>query len=400
MVAILCRHFGLQRLDRIQDIVNDAFVEALTKWRFSGIPDNPSGWLMTVARNKAINAFKRDGRTVLPGEEALRGMYSAPAQELDIQTDGKDEQLRLLLLCCHQEFSIKNQVMLTLHILSGFGVREIARALLMETEAVKRALTRSKTRLKAQAEYFHADRKVEVQTEQREAIHTALYLMFNEGYKTTRAKEVIDHDLCYEAIRLSKLVASQFAAHDAETQALLALMFFNLARFPARISQENELVTLANQDRSKWNKAFIEEGYYYLNRATQSDQLTRYHLEAIIASVHCTTPSFEQTDWKTLVYLYRQLEDIYPSPMARLNRIVAESYYLGPVKSMAELEELKQSKSLQHHYLLHAAEGDLWKRQHKWPEAEAAFHQALAYASSPAEQQFLASKIKECKYLN
>jgi len=400
MIAVLCRIFGLQHLDRIQDIVNDTFVEALTQWRFKGLPQNPTAWLIKVAKNKAINAFKRENQVLLYQPSVFAASLDS---KVELEMDGifkrevEDSQLRLLLLCCNPRFSSKNQVMLTLHVLCGFGLVEIAHGMLMKKEAVKKALQRSKNQLKDMKNMLHTpllkgyEKRVEI-------VHTILYLMFNEGYKTTRSKEIINHDLCYEAIRLAKLLLRKEVALKSETKALLAIMFFNLARFPSRISGEGDIVTLAEQDRSLWNRSFIEEGHHYLSEATTDNSLSKFHLEAIIASIHCAAPAFESTDWETIVYLYKQLEKLNPSPITTLNLLVAESYLLGPDATLAKLQELKQHPALHQHYLLYAAEGDLLKRSEKIREAKAAFGKALKCSVSPLEQKFLTKKILECEH--
>ncbi len=398
MLAVLCRVFGLQHLDRIQDIVHDTFIEALTRWRFKGIPDNPGAWLMKVAKNKAINAFKRESQVSLYQPSVFATKLDSK-MEFEInnrfEQGGEDSQLRLLLLCCNPQLSAKNQVMLTLNVLCGFGVVEIAQGMLLKREAVKKALQRSKNQLKDMKNMLQSP-LLKGYEKRLGVVHTILYLIFNEGYKTTRAKEIIDHDLCYEAIRLAKLLLKKEVALQGETRALLAMMFFNLARFPSRISGKGDLITLAEQDRSLWNRFFIEEGFYYLNAATAQNRLSRYHIEAIIASVHCAAPTFEDTDWKTIVFLYRQLEKLIPSPITALNLLVAQSYLEGPDAAFHKLEQLKQHPALQQHYLLYATEGDLLKRVQKNKEAKEAFGKALQCSVSPLEQKFLTKKIQEC----
>ncbi|MES2560827.1 MAG: DUF6596 domain-containing protein [Bacteroidota bacterium] len=397
MVAVLSRTFGLSQIDTVLDVVQDTFETALSKWRFSGVPDNPSGWLMQVAKNKALNTFKRENKSNPFDPTDYLDRFDTPVeQQLDIlfsPKEIKDSQLRLLFTCCHPDFSPRNQIIITLNILCGFGVPEIANALLMNDEAVKKALTRSKQSLRKLDHILQAH----IITQSAERLHTVqtiLYLLFNEGYKTTRSKDAINHDLCYEAIRLAKLLESE---NYSETDALLSLMFFNLSRFPARLSTNDEWLSLEEQDRSRWNSVFIEEGYHYLNKATRQPELTRFHLEAIIASVHCSAPTFEATNWSTIAYLYSQLEKLEPSPLVTLNRIIAESYLPGTTNSIQALNAIASDALFQHNFLLLAAKGDIYKRQGELENARKAYEEALHLAVSPADKKFLTRKILFCQ---
>lgn len=402
MIAVLSRIFGLSQIDRILDVVQDTFEAALTKWRFSGVPDNPSAWLMQVAKNKALTAFKRDGKTQSLSPAEYSSQFDSRFQDqFDIllsPEEIQDSQLRLLFACCHRDFSTKNQIIITLHVLCGFGTPEIANALLMNEEAVKKALTRSKTLLRKYDAFLQTSSNAQTDESIR-TVHTILYLMFNEGYKTTRGKEAIDNDLCYEAIRLTQLLDINPRATSSETQALLALMFFNISRFPARLGASNEWLTLAEQDRSQWNSVFIEEGYHYLNKATQTESLSRFHLEAIIASLHCSAATFEATDWPKIAYLYKQLERIDPSPLVTLNRIIAESY-LNASTSIRELNELALNAELKNNFLIFATMGDIYKRKGELKNALLLYEQALNLSTSSFDQKFLRRQIVQCQLNN
>jgi RNA polymerase sigma factor (sigma-70 family) len=399
MVAVLSRIYGLHQIDAILDVVQDTFEAALTGWRFAGIPDNPAGWLMTVAKNKAINAFKRAGKTQpLPPDFEITTPDTGTHLEISFsEKEIKDSQLKLLVVCCQPDFSTKNNILLTLHILCGFGVPEIANALLMQPEAVKKALTRCKQSLKKlgnilqQPVIFQSD-------DQISTLHTILYLTFNEGYKTTRSKTGINHDLCYEAIRLTQLLLHEKNPVSHETHALLALMFFNLSRFPARLNENGEWLTLEEQDRSSWNKTFMEEGLYYLDIATKTDQLSHYHLEAIISSLHCTAVSFKDTPWNKIVYLYQQLEILIPNaPYITLNRIIAESY-IGDIDACIQaIQVLEKSAKMEHSFLFAATRGELFRRMGAFAAAATAYQLALTLAISPVDKKFLERKLLQCQ---
>jgi len=398
MAAVLARLFGLGQMDRVQDIIQDTFETALSKWRFSGVPDNPSGWLMQVAKNKAVNMLKKENRIQSFSPSAYLDHsdtgFEASIDMLFSPGEIRDGQLRLLFTCCHPGLSPKNQIIITLHILCGFGIPEIANALLMHEEAVKKALSRSKATLRKLDRILQAP-VVTLSGERIKTVQTVLYLMFNEGYKTTRSTEAIDHDLCFEAIRLARLLDGK----NSETNALLSLMFFDLSRFPARTDGHEEWLTLEEQDRSRWNRVFIEEGYHYLDRATQCRILTRFHIEAIIASLHCSARTFEETNWERIAYLYRQLELLEPSsPLVALNRIIAESYLPGP-DSIQALDKLATDPALKRSFLIPAARGDIYRRKGELKKARKAFEHALKIAVSPADKRFLSRKMRQCESL-
>ncbi|RQO69526.1 hypothetical protein DBR43_15735 [Pedobacter sp. KBW06] len=400
MTAILSRIFGLQHLDLILDIVQDTFEAALTTWRFKGIPDNPSGWLMKVAKNKALNAVKRAQKSesfspdlILSASIDLEDHFELICTDHEI----KDSQLRLLIICGQPVFSSRNQIIITLHILSGFGVPELANALLMKEEAVKKSLSRCKSSLKAIPQLLNVP-VVLPSDEQTETLLHILYLMFNEGYKTTRAKKGINNDLCYEAIRLTKLLLTPQQTCYHQVNALLALMFFNLSRFPARLTESAEWLSLAEQDSGLWEQKFIQEGFYYLHISTQSTQIHRLHLEAIIASLHCTAPDFKQTNWTKIVYLYQQLELLEPgSPYVRLNRIIAQSYLLNAAACIKEINELEISSGLRQSFLFSASKADIYQRIGEREKAITAYEEAFRLSNAVLDRKFLLRKIAECK---
>lgn len=399
MVAVLSRKYGLQHIDIIMDVVQDTFESALLKWRFNGLPSNPSAWLMQVAKNKAINNLKRQSKTTLfVPSKFLKQFDSSVEQELDylIQPQNiQDSQLRLLFVCCNPAFSQKNQVIITLNVLCGFNVPEIANALVMNEEAVKKALTRIKSLLKSYQSTFNLSH-FSPSIENVKTIHTILYLMFNEGYKTTRAKEPINNDLCYEAIRLTKLLEGSTQVLSSDTNALLSLMFFNISRFPARLGESNELLTLKEQNRNKWNKVYIEEGFYFLNKLITTDTLTRFHIEAIIASLHCSAATFESTNWEKIIYLYSLLEQLDSSPLIKLNKIIAESY-LNFSKTIEEINKLEIELTLNNSLFIQVAKADVYARKGEFQNASRHYEKALQLSISNHDKNFLTNKLNQCK---
>lgn len=394
MVASLARVFGMEHLDNILDAVQDTFETALSHWRYHGVPADPPAWLSRVARNKLINTLKRSSRHA-PFEELHTAMVppddADPYAAIDDQATA-DSQVQLLVACCHPTLSERDRILLTLHVLCGFGVPELANALRMHREAVKKALQRSKVvlrskpiRLDPQAA-FHA-------AGQSATVCTILYLMFNEGYKATRDAKGIDTDLCYEAMRLAKLL-HPLAPPSAEVDALLALMFFSVARFPARRMVQGDWIPLEEQDRTLWNQRLLAEGFHYLNQAKRSGHAGSYYLEALIASLHCSARRFEETDWMTILSLYRLLEDLEPaSPLIRLNRLVAESYAVGPFAAIAELEAIRHDGDSGLAFLLEAVKAHVYQRAGSIERARKAYSAALSWAQNPLDARFIQQRI-------
>jgi RNA polymerase sigma-70 factor (ECF subfamily) len=366
MTAILVQLFGFSMISLAEDIVQDTFVSAYSSWPYRTIPDKPEAWLMQVAKNKAINALKKDSRNISMPHSAF-----APDKEMTLhlqieqaftERDSLDAQLKLLFLCCHPGLGDKQQVALTLQVLCGFSLNEIAAALLMEKEAVKKMLFRTKQEIKEKG-LFNNSGYLLRSMQRLETVQQVLYLMFNEGYKTTESKDLINKDLCYEAIRLGKLVLP--LGDDAvvsNTHAMLSLMFFNAARFNARTTEAGEIISLEHQDRSKWDRALISEGYYHLGESRKSNKLSKYHLEAGIAAIHCSAENFEQTNWEQIQFYYNLLIQTDNTPIIALNRTVAVYYVSGVQDALRELNKITDTR-FTGHYLYWQPRQSSWQNQ-------------------------------------
>ncbi|MBK6266006.1 sigma-70 family RNA polymerase sigma factor [Marivirga sp. S37H4] len=398
MVAALTSLFGLNNIDTLMDVVQDTFEVALSSWRYKGVPANPQGWLMKVAKNKAINALKRENKTQeFSSSDYQELLNSQDESQFILSTEEiEDSQLRLMFMCCNPEFSPKNQVIVTLNILCGFGVREISNALIMQNDAVKKALLRCKQALR-KADDILKIKSFSPPDERLNTVQTIIYLMFNEGYKTTNSKSGINNDLCFEAIRLARLLLDRYPVDSYRTQALLALMFFNLSRFPARLNEKEEWLTMEEQDRKLWNKTFIEEGFYYLNCATKADELSHFHLEAIISSLHCSASSFKETDWKAIAYLYEKLTVLKPdSPFIQLNRIIAESYVCHSPSHVQDVEALENRYNLTDYFAIPLTKGDIYRRNSEMEKAIHFYKKALDSPLSAMDRQLVEKKILQC----
>jgi len=390
MTAVLIRLYGIDKLDCITDAIQDTFETAIQKWRYTGIPDNPAAWLMKVARNKTINILKRDSKTTAV---AASDLNETTAPELPFSDyEISDSQLCLLLACCRLDLAPQKKIIITLQVLCGFGIGEIANALLMSREAVKKALYRAKTELKNKKYLFENPDKDDIR-KQLSLLHTSLYLLFNEGYKTTKGNSGINTDLCYEAIRLTKIVR-EYDTGNSETNGLLALLFFNVARFPARITTNGEWLTLAEQNRNLWDHTFITEGFYYLDQARPEKELNAYYLEALIASLHCTASDFKDTDWQAIVYLYRQLEYLQPeSSLLRLNRIVAEMHITMTPTLLEAIDQMESLFDNENQFVLLTAKAYGYDRLGDRESAADYYRKALPYARTEIDRLFILKKL-------
>ncbi len=396
MIAALVRLFGFEQVHLAEDVVQDTFVTAYQQWSYAALPENPEAWLMTVARNKAINAVKRGARISYSGISAFadqeRDATGDYIDQVFSEKEITDSQLQLLFLCCHPQLPEKSQLLLTLQVLCGFSLEEIANALFMQKEAVKKALYRAKEAIREQGLHIHTN-YILFSEQRRALVLQVLYLMFNEGYKTTSDRQLLNTDLCYEAIRLCRLL-HKLKSHK-EAEALLALMFFGIARFPSRQDEQGDIVLLEDQDRSLWRQEFIREGFYYLEQSCGSNTLSRYHLEAGIAAAHCTAASYAQTDWQKIIFYYDQLLRLHDSPVVRIHRAIVVGQLEGPQAGLQLLDQLRDA-GLEHYYLYYAAKANLLYKSGDYQGARAHFEMALAYTSSAVNRAFLSKQIGNC----
>ncbi|MCW2260739.1 MULTISPECIES: DUF6596 domain-containing protein [Sphingobacterium] len=337
MISFLSAKFGYQQIDNIVDAVQEAFEIALSEWRYKGTPKNCFGWLIYVSQNKLINKINRDS----VGSKILNRI-SYEEEESIASHEAEDSLLQLLIFFSKINVSDRNKLIISLFYLCGFGYSEISRAMMLPVETIKKIILRSQVLIKKIAIQYEKCEFESLHNEMPHLLHV-LYLMFNEGFKSAQKRESIKKDLCFEAIRLSVLV-KKYQEDHCELNALLALFFFHVSRFPARI-QENGWISIQFQNRTLWDKNLISEGYAYLNKIDLSkNRLNKYHLEALIASVHCSSPNYEKTDWRLISTLYSQLEFLEPNAIAvKINRVIAESNYLPItplIKKMFDLEPM------------------------------------------------------------
>jgi RNA polymerase sigma-70 factor (ECF subfamily) len=399
MVAALTRIFGVHNLALAEDVVQEAFCRAIEIWKVRGVPDSPAAWLMTTAKNRALDVVRRErtARTFAP--ELTRFLESewtaAPIVEEAFGEHAiRDEQLRMMFSCCHPRLPEEVQVALVLNILCGFGAKEIASAFLSGRAAIEKRLARGKKVLAASARLF--DLGAEEFSSRLSAVRRALYLLFNEGYHSAFAEAAVRQELCAEAIRLTLLLLEHPAAATPETLALGAMMYLHAARLPARLDEFGDLSTLSDQDRSRWDATLVTRGLALLERSAAGRQVTSFHLEAAIAAAHASAATVTTTDWPSIVELYDRLMIVAPSPVVALNRAIAIAQRDGAERGLEELGTITDRERLADYPFYPAAIGELELRLGRRDAAREHFSAALAAARNPSERRFLQKRLQAC----
>jgi len=341
IVSVLCALFGIEHIETAEDIVSDTFLAASESWSLKGLPENPTAWLYTVAKNKARNSLNRHA---LFASKVVKDIsYSIPvAEEIEIDLSSKsihDSQLAMMFTVCHPAVSAEAQVALALNLLCGFGIQEIADAFLTNKDVIYKRLSRAKEKLKAEKIKIEQPTPAEME-ERLDTVLTSLYLLFSEGYYSVSQDKILRKDLCAEAMRLNYLLIEHAQTNRPAVNALFALMSFHSSRFDARINQEGEIVLYEDQDVRRWNHDLITQGTHYLNLASQGNILTRYHLEAGIAFWH-TQKKDSPEKWDNILQLYNHLLQLAYSPIAALNRTYALSKVYGKKTAIAAAEKLQ-----------------------------------------------------------
>jgi RNA polymerase sigma factor (sigma-70 family) len=396
ITAVLCKFFGpaLSGIEIAEDIASETFLSALEIWTYKGIPENPTAWLYAVAKNKAINYINRNHLFTDKIAKEIK-QSSSEIQEIEIDLSEKnitDSQLQMLFAICHPSISTESQIGLSLRILCGFGIDEIANALLTNKETVNKRLFRAKEKLrleKVQIVPIDIGITSEAEINKRlETVLTTLYLLFNEGYYSESKDSVLRAELCLEAIRLTYLLIENEQTNQPSVNALLSLMCFQSSRFEARKNKNGEMVLYDDQDETLWNDELISKGVYFLHQASQGNTLSKYHLEASIAYWH-TIKADTKEEWENILQLFNQLLQIEYSPIAALNRTYALSKANGKAEAIIEAEKLKLTNNHFYFTLL----GELYKDIDNI-KAKENFEKAFLIAKTQTDKQTIQKKME------
>jgi RNA polymerase sigma factor (sigma-70 family) len=397
LVSVLTRIFGWRHFDLVEDMVQATLLDALEAWRVHGPPDNPSGWAHRIAKNKVLDALRRDqiGQRARGEWAAARPTREEGIDELFLETEIEDSQLRMIFACCHPRLARENQLALTLKALCGFGNSEIARGLLVSEETVKKRLQRATRDLidhQVSLEPPPADELVR----RLDGVHQVLYLLFNEGYSSSGGEAAIRADLCEEAARLCHLLCSHRQCSTPATHALMALMLFHAARLDARLDQRGSVLLMEEQDRGRWDRRLIRRAQEFLGLSAEGAVVSPYHLEAGIAMHHCSAASYAETDWPAILRLYDALLTIHRSPVYLLNRAVVVAEIEGPQAGIRALDEAGRDAALRHYHLFDATLGELCRRAGDLGRARRHLEAAREKTTSPFDREIIDRRLARC----
>ena len=390
IVSVLCKRFGFDQVEVAEDIAADTFLAATQSWPYKGIPPNPTAWLYNVARNKAKNHLQRgsvfDNKVATALKNTAEELYEI---EIDLSPQNiNDSQLQMMFAICHPSIPPEAQIGLSLRILCGFGIEEIADAFLSNKETINKRLFRAKEKLRDGNVKIELPHEAEID-ERLAPVLTTIYLLFNEGYYSLSQNQTLRKDLCFEAIRLCTMLVENKHTNKPQVNALLSLMFFHASRFEARVDKNGELILYDEQDTSLWNTDLISKGGYFLNCATTGDNISKYHLEATIAYWN-TQKADTKEKWETVLLLYDHLLQLEYSPIAALNR----TYALAKARSKTEAIVQAEKLNLNGNHFYFALLGELYTDIDNAKAAEN-FENAIALAKTQAGKQTMQKKLNK-----
>ncbi|MEM9586293.1 MAG: sigma-70 family RNA polymerase sigma factor [Planctomycetota bacterium] len=393
LVAALTRRLGIRHMPLAEDAVQTALARAVTSWSRTGVPSEPSGWLMRVASNHAIDVLRREAKqsSTLPEcfEQLADGSADLAAWE---ERDLQDSLLRMIFVCCDPSVPAESQTALALKALCGFSYKEIARALISTTESIAKRVSRSKHLLRQRGTDLG-----EINADQMESrlpdVRRVVYLLFNEGYSSTQPDRLIRVELCEEAIRLALLLAEHPLTQGAVSSAFLALLLFHASRLDARLDSSGAILLFSEQNVSQWDLRLLKEAFRWFERATEQPVVSRYHAEAMIAAEHCQGKLGGKTEWSRIVAAYDLLCRIAPSSIHDMNRAIAVAHHQDAEAGLQLLESIQVQELADHYYLWHAARGEMLAMSAQPAMAEASYRTAWELAPTQAEKELMCRKI-------
>lgn len=386
VVTLLTSRFGTHHLEMAEDAVQEALTKAMQVWAFGKIPDNPSGWIIRVAQNKLIDHLRKQQK-VFYATQLPENSYT---QEEPSQDQFKDEMIKMMFACCNPRLSKDYQLILTLKILGGLSIREIAAALLKKEETIAKSYTRAKKQFKKENLKLELPSN-ELMQDRLQMVLKTIYLLFNEGYKSSEGQSLIRRDLCEEAMRLNYLLLEKQETNNDWSRSLMALMHLQVSRFDSRIDQNGQQVSLEFQDRTKWHQGHISQGNRYLSSIQQGLQ-NPYFIQAAISGIHSATPNWKDTNWPVILTLYNHLYSINQNPIVRLNSLYPFAKVHGPLSALSELELIKNEPSITGNYLVPATEAELFYQLNRNDEALGKLKEAIELANNQLDKEFLQSK--------
>ena len=395
IVAYLAGLLGPRHLQLAEDAVQEAMLSAMRLWSFQGVPEKPDAWLFRVAHNHAISALRRNTsfESKAPELIAILEARVPHADDIDVEQNLRDDELRMIFMCCHPDLAPEVRVALSLKLAGGFSVGEIARTFLVEEGAIAQRLVRAKRLIRERNLSLQLPPASELR-ERFDSVLDVIYLMFSGGYTANSGEELIRRDVCLEALRLGSLVAASSLAAP-RVDALVALMAFQAARLPARTDAAGDLVLLEEQDRSLWDSQLIALGYFYFDRSITGDEISQWHVQAAIAATYARAQNAEAVDWPEILDHYDQLVEMTDSPVVALNRAVAVMKVHGVEAGLQTLEPLENHPALHGYYLLPAVRGRMFAALGRFADAEAAFLAALECDCTQPERRFLQRQLQE-----
>lgn len=390
ITAVLCKLFGIEHIETAEDLAGETFLAAIETWTYKGIPDNPTAWLYTVAKNKAKNYIKRNHLFTEKISKEIKSS-SSETEEIEIDLSDKnitDSQLQMLFAICHPAISTEAQIGLALRILCGFGIDEIANAFLSNKETINKRLFRAKEKLRVEKVQIEFPGEAEI-SNRLENVLTTLYLLFSEGYYSESQDSILREDLCQEAMRLTYLLIENELTNQPTVNALFSLMCFHASRFTARKNENGETILYQDQDETLWDDELIAKGAYFLHQASQGNKLSKYHIEASIAYWH-TIKQDTKEKWENILQLYNRLLQIAYSPVAALNRTYALAKANGKQEAITEAEKLNLADNHFYFTLLGELYTDLDNKK-----AKQHFQKALTLAKTQTDKQTIQKKINK-----